>query len=477
LVGYDGAVKLGDFGIARAQERVSDTRTGALKGKYAYMAPEYIAGQDIDRRADIFALGAMLYECLTCKAMFSGATDFSVLERIKEGVLRHVRNSREDVPQEIDTIIARACARDPEERYQWASELEADLEPFLITDSGRSLYGAKNLTEVMSELYGDALQEDHRKLARLIESYDPDSYTSQRTQPLVRADDDVWQQADTQLRTRSEVEQGNTPTDFDPVLDKTLTDTHSDTPQQIGEGGARSGLFVAIVLSVLAVAGLGWWWGAQQEKSKPEAHTPVERTLTVESKPPGAAILLGTRVVGTTPHTLPLPMSQERLELELSFPGLPPKRVNVEFEKEEAKKLISVVLPTKDEEVGSGSLPEAVQPEATKEPAPPPVEGSLKDVKKLQTKISAQMRRMQEDNIPSAMTSARRALALARSGRVSRATVHRKLADFNKGFDRVTDAALKADLTRRSVEINEALAGGQLKTANRRLNQALKLMK
>src|SRR5690606_21169753 len=82
LVSYEGAVKVTDFGIAKAEDRASKTQAGVLKGKFGYMSPEQVRGLEIDRRSDVFAVGVLLYEMVTGKRLFIGESDFSTLEKV-----------------------------------------------------------------------------------------------------------------------------------------------------------------------------------------------------------------------------------------------------------------------------------------------------------------------------------------------------------------------------------------------------------
>ncbi len=85
MVGYDGSVKVLDFGIAKAEERATKTVGGTIKGKYGYMSPEQCKGKPIDRRSDIFALGICLYELTTLRRAFKGNDDFETMKRIVAG--------------------------------------------------------------------------------------------------------------------------------------------------------------------------------------------------------------------------------------------------------------------------------------------------------------------------------------------------------------------------------------------------------
>ncbi|HEY0192790.1 MAG TPA: protein kinase [Kofleriaceae bacterium] len=129
LVGYDGAVKVVDFGIAKASMR-QETRSGSLKGKISYMAPEQCKGSDVDRRSDVYSLGVVLYELATTTRLFKGDNDYLVMDQIVNGRVSLPRVRRPDLPNELSSIIMKAIATDPERRYFTADELRVALDQF-----------------------------------------------------------------------------------------------------------------------------------------------------------------------------------------------------------------------------------------------------------------------------------------------------------------------------------------------------------
>ena len=98
LVGYEGDVKITDFGIAKAEDRASKTQAGVLKGKFAYMSPEQVRGLPIDRRSDIFAVGILMYEMLTGERLFVGESDFTTLEKVRNAEVPPPRMHNPDIP-------------------------------------------------------------------------------------------------------------------------------------------------------------------------------------------------------------------------------------------------------------------------------------------------------------------------------------------------------------------------------------------
>jgi serine/threonine-protein kinase len=132
MVGYDGSVKVLDFGIAKAEERATKTVGGTIKGKYGYMSPEQCKGKPIDRRSDIFALGIVLYELTTLKRAFKGNDDFETMKRIVSGDVAVPSTIVPGFPRELEAIILTALAHDPGARFQTAQELTEALDAFTV---------------------------------------------------------------------------------------------------------------------------------------------------------------------------------------------------------------------------------------------------------------------------------------------------------------------------------------------------------
>ena len=104
LIGYEGEVKLIDFGIAKAAGKASKTQAGILKGKFGYMSPEQVRGLPIDQRSDIFAVGIVLYELLTGERLFVGETDFSTLEKVRNVEILPPSSYNKKIPPELERI-------------------------------------------------------------------------------------------------------------------------------------------------------------------------------------------------------------------------------------------------------------------------------------------------------------------------------------------------------------------------------------
>jgi serine/threonine protein kinase len=126
IVDDGGVAKLIDFGIAKASAAGMQTMSGTIKGKFGYMAPEYLLGA-IDARADLFAIGVIAHELLTNRPLFSVADDMETLRRVRAMPLKPPSKQNPNVPAEIDDIVMTALSRDPERRWQHATALRTAL--------------------------------------------------------------------------------------------------------------------------------------------------------------------------------------------------------------------------------------------------------------------------------------------------------------------------------------------------------------
>jgi serine/threonine-protein kinase len=133
MVGYNGRVKIVDFGIAKAGTYVNRSKPGVIKGKFLYLSPEQVAQDKLDHRADIFALGTMMYEITTGKSPFAKPTTEGILYAIRSEDPSPPHLIKDDYPIELSRIIMRCLVKDRAQRYQRAAEVQADLKTFLAS--------------------------------------------------------------------------------------------------------------------------------------------------------------------------------------------------------------------------------------------------------------------------------------------------------------------------------------------------------
>lgn len=161
MLSYDGAVKLLDFGIAKAlggDQADEGTKSGTLKGKFAYMAPEQTVSNEIDRRIDIFATGIVLHEILTGRRLFKGENDMQTIERVRRCEVTPPSLFNPLCPPQLDRIVLQALARNRDERYQSASEMADALDDVVYA----SRFQATHIAQTMRGLFPADLGADPR---------------------------------------------------------------------------------------------------------------------------------------------------------------------------------------------------------------------------------------------------------------------------------------------------------------------------
>jgi len=164
MVSYEGVVKVLDFGIAKLSGTTVETEAGVIKGKLRYMPPEQIAGEDVDRRADVFAVGVMLWEALSGVKLWKGLSDATIMNRVLSGEIPPPVNDKAPIAPELLEICKRALSHEREDRFQSALEFELQLEEHLAK---RSHYAsARELGKFMAERFGETRGAIDRRIER-----------------------------------------------------------------------------------------------------------------------------------------------------------------------------------------------------------------------------------------------------------------------------------------------------------------------
>lgn len=152
LISRHGAVKVVDFGIAKAVTQSHKTKTGLVKGKVAYMAPEQIKStKSVDRRADVYALGVVLYELVAGAKPYNAESEISMIHSVLYEPIVPIRERRPEVPEELEAVVTRALAHERDERYADCREMYTDLERYIMTASHEPI-GAFQIAQLITEL-------------------------------------------------------------------------------------------------------------------------------------------------------------------------------------------------------------------------------------------------------------------------------------------------------------------------------------
>jgi len=154
FITHNGEVKLVDFGIAKVLSSRQRTEDGMLKGKLAYMSPEQVRGEHVDRRSDVFAIGILLYEMVTLTNLFDGDNEYEMMTQIASGEVPRPSTRRTGIPYELERIIMKTLALRREDRYATAQFLAQELHEFAITHEIKTSNLA--LKQFLQRLIGDA---------------------------------------------------------------------------------------------------------------------------------------------------------------------------------------------------------------------------------------------------------------------------------------------------------------------------------
>ncbi len=417
FVTYAGQVKVVDFGIAKALSQSAETKAGVLKGKVAYMAPEQARGDKVDRRADIFSVGVMMWEALVGRRMFKGLTDVVIIQKIVNGQLQSPRSANPAVDEKLDAVCMKALAHNRDERYETAADFQAAIEQALEGIGDRS-----NLRDA-GKLIQQHFEAERARIKALVEA--ALSGTLPRTSgefPL----------ADVSSVSKISVAGSNQglpiiqdPPTYDPDGERIhplASASSTGSHKRSGEGTLTSSaltpkpaeqkknkllvpLIVVGLVGALAVAyaTLGknqpasTSSGAESTATAPPAKG--NYSLTLESDPQGATVKDGDKVLGQTPMAISLDGSaKEDRRFVVSMEGYAdyvfvqkPTTQNVKFIAALAKKTVSEPAPTTT--ASSDSAPTGGRyrpqqhtptPPATTpadQPPPPPRPTSTLDIK------------------------------------------------------------------------------------------------
>jgi serine/threonine-protein kinase len=387
FVTFEGQVKLLDFGIAKASVGHGDrTQTGIIKGKIQYMAPEQMAGDDVDRRADLFSVGVMLWEAATGKRLWKGVADVAIMNRVLNGDFPRPRDVRSEISPELERIIMKAMSVDRNNRHATAFELQAEIEAELAALGDVK---AREVGAYVADLFAD-VRTDTRSLieAQLSKALELPSAEYDALGPITL---------------------GRVPSLGGATVSSSDVKRKGDTPDgaslTTSTRPTRTWMFVAV--GTIAVGGGLFVWRASgkehppvvaQEPGLPAATQPAaevappvqvppvpspEMRIHVETDPPGAKLYLDGNELPSDPFDSIVPRDHAWHTLRAEARGRVPKDSHVSFDQDIwlSLKLDPVTQPGRPP-----TVPVAVKPSGA--PAPttaclPPyyIEDGIKKIK------------------------------------------------------------------------------------------------
>jgi eukaryotic-like serine/threonine-protein kinase len=180
LVGLEGKAKLVDFGIASALDRLRSTRDQeAIQGKVSYMSPEQAQGEQVDRRADIFALGIVLYEMSVGEQLFRGRNAAHTLELVKRGTIPRPSQLKAGYPRKLEPIVLKALDRDPDRRFQTAEEFEYELSTYLTEE--HTVVSHPVVARLLMQLLGSRIEKRREAITSIAARIDARHPTGNHT--------------------------------------------------------------------------------------------------------------------------------------------------------------------------------------------------------------------------------------------------------------------------------------------------------
>ena len=366
FVTYAGQVKIVDFGIAKALSSSAETRTGVLKGKIGYMAPEQALGEKVDRRADLFSCGMILWEMMTGKRMFKGVPDVAALQRIVNGDLPSPRTVDPTIPERVDAICMKALACDRDNRYATAAEMGADLE-----EAAEEIGGRGSLREV-GRLIDKQFGAERARIKQLVEASHATVREEQTTDERRSTGSFRKPRLPVIDTPPTESALGLPPPDLDApsapepqATPSSLTANTTPGPSTLASSGVtgvaeppppRGRLTViagGLVVAAALAAGLVLTQSgptpppvaasSAKPSAEPTARPPGAHTLRIESTPSGATVTEGATVLGKTPLEMVLDATSGPRRLVISRDGYVPSVVDQAPVNENVRVLIPLV--------------------------------------------------------------------------------------------------------------------------------------
>ena len=304
MLSYYGQVKIVDFGIAKTESKLHRTQAGVLKGKFGYMSPEQAAGMPIDQRTDLFSTGIILFEMLTSRRLFHAETDFKTLEAIKTCNVPSPKKYNSDITDELEKIILKTLAKDPENRYSTGQEIQKDISKIFYTQYAD--FNPKDLSDFLNDLFKTEIIEEQEALRRAEDAISP-----QQKKSVTSAS----------IHEHSASLKGENVNSQPSISTKTSNKIYSDNPLSALKEILKNKLVIGGLAGFILLFGIiKLFTGSDEEKPKQTQEDASQAQLvTINSTPPGATVIVEKEALGVTPVSLRLiPNKVYEIQLKLS---------------------------------------------------------------------------------------------------------------------------------------------------------------
>jgi len=294
MVTYEGAVKLVDFGIAKAVG-TSQTAHGVFKGKVAFMAPEQVRGEPVDRRADLFAAGIVLWESATGKILMADTTPAATIYNVMSKPIPRASEVNPTIPAVLDAIIERALSRSRSDRFQSAKEMRDALESFIASEGGVNNDELGDLTKTLFAEKREKVQAQIRSQLAMLSL----GRVTESGRHLTLPPSTLEGQSDTQIRQMTE---GLITLDEhfgDSLANAVLYRSRNAEPLNKGRASR-----INLALLVIAILGLGAGGLALYRTQAARTPKAVESSAT-QAPPPASVQVIAVVAPPTTPEPAP----------------------------------------------------------------------------------------------------------------------------------------------------------------------------
>jgi serine/threonine-protein kinase len=330
FVTFDGHVKLLDFGIAKLAGSHVETATGVIKGKLRYMSPEQITGESIDRRADVFAVGVMLWEAATDARMWAGMSEATIMNHLLNGEVPTPKEANPEVDEKLQSIVMKALSSNPANRHASAAALQAELDDYL------SNLGSEIRPRDIGKRVADMFEDVRTQTRRIIES--------QLSRVASLTDAEYAAAHPIELTNLALTQSGS---------------THLEQYQQSGKRPKRGMLYLGIGLAILigGVATAAMMRdGAQARDATAKPAPPPEPTsvrFRVTAFPGAAKIYLDDALLPSNPHSQDVPRDAKKHTLRFEADGHGTEQREIAFDRDSEIVVMLQQLPQKPAPVES----------------------------------------------------------------------------------------------------------------------------